>query len=140
MRQSLDYFPAAKPHYFNPRTYVRCDAFSFKYSGILRYFNPRTYVRCDLKCLVIKTHLLNFNPRTYVRCDTDILVQFTLSTNFNPRTYVRCDYVSIRFNCCLVVFQSTHLREVRLKCNYAIFSHRNFNPRTYVRCDLLLLV
>ena len=40
---------------------------------------------------------------------------------------------------CIKIFQSTHLREVRLEFNGCLWRIINFNPRTYVRCDDLAI-
>ena len=56
--------------------------------------------------------------------------------SFNPRTYERCDHW-IKSNAITIdLFQSTHLREVRLLIqNSTRTSLTGFNPRTYERCD-----
>ena len=143
---------------FNPRTYVRCDLI---WGSLLLYFacfNPRTYVRCDFSSTSFAFVLYCFNPRTYVRCDSDVGVIMAAIISFNPRTYVRCDLSAFSSPIRILMFQSTHLREVRRRetvpvklsslfqsthlrevrlCNivYDEEGTNSFNPRTYVRCD-----
>ena len=76
-----------------------------------------------------------FNPRTYERCDLHPSLLFRWPSRFNPRTYERCDSCFALWSRRLQMFQSTHLREVRLIRYIRTWFLSCFNPRTYERCD-----
>ena len=121
---------------FNPRTYERCDIWQFVSCNKTSKFQS-THLR-EVRLALGHSRLLyssSFNPRTYERCDSALEESKALSTGFNPRTYERCDQaarlskpflpVSIhaptrgatkcpQSACSIRLFQSTHLREVRL--------------------------
>ena len=93
-------------------------------------------MRCDINQKFQLNSLTHFNPRTYVRCDLFNKVSLISSSVFQS-THLRevrlavTDFSTIPFT-----FQSTHLREVRRFCSSRFRTTlENFNPRTYVRCD-----
>ena len=62
---------------------------------------------------------------------------FGLFDGFNPRTCERCDPRGDRPVTEVLLFQSTHLREVRPAQTMGSTLDRGFNPRTCERCDLI---
>ena len=123
---------------FNPRTYVRCDrgkgtlqlqlhqfqsthlrevrlVIIFIFNIVIANFNPRTYVRCDVpvKSAIVLT-IIDFNPRTYVRCDNDYLFIGDLNWLISIHAPTWGATYREEFSNKYVIFQSTHLREVRL--------------------------
>ena len=104
---------------FNPRTYKRCD-FCFllaSYNGIVSIHAPTRGATPYLaKIYQDKT---SFNPRTYKRCDSIFGWLCIGLCRFNPRTYKRCDIPHIQNLIPTLLFQSTHLQEVRQKNQFS---------------------
>ena len=76
--------------------------------------------------LMVQSYAVSsFNPRTYMRCDRGQESRLTHNNSFNPRTYMRCDLMQLDLTRLSVVFQSTHLHEVRRLGT--VVSDDNFN-------------
>ncbi len=77
-----------------------------------------------------------FNPRTCTRCDTCLTSDTCWTFGFNPRTCTRCDVTSLVVEYVhRLMFQSTHLHEVRQNVLRGAAGFLGFNPRTCTRCD-----
>ncbi len=121
------------------------------------YFNPRTYTRCDRRAVPIggdEMISIHAPTRGAMMRKTD---SSSIWWNFNPRTYVRCDERLRKIVLEQLLFQSTHLHEVRFAPNERVMlaeefqsthlhevrfhpsgrsaSLAYFNPRTCTRCD-----
>ena len=100
----------------------------------------------------------NFNPRTHVGCDRHLPPEPRGRGDFNPRTHVGCDTAGMEQVPDDLIFQSTHPRGVRQRCEITTgdtgefqSTHPrgvrhgdqlvcqsgivDFNPRTHVGCD-----
>ena len=81
-------------------------------------------------------HRDHFNPRTYVRCDV-----YLISIKFKSLLFQSTHLHEVRLGGAgtyiyVAQFQSTHLREVRPYTYLRVsWQRKYFNPRTYVRCD-----
>ena len=81
-------------------------------------FNPRTYMRCDIVLFYFNLCVLCFNPRTYMRCDTPKHVaQRSQEVSIHAPTWgaTRTWMYGISV---VLLFQSTHLHEVRRSGKY----------------------
>ena len=100
---------------FNPRTYIRYDAFGgsnnvadvlFQSTYLYKVRHPQNYR---------KEHLERFNPRTYIRYDMTV----SILSHYRQQ------------------FQSTYLYKVRPDSGSCHKTRLCFNPRTYIRYDCI---
>ena len=128
-------YPSGKYMYVSIHAPTRGATMACNQRGsIQRCFNPRTYERCDENRLPAWSNWLCFNPRTYERCDTDE-EHFIVTDEVSIHAPTRGATAPPCKRGLTIVFQSTHLREVRLSGWSSTVSTCRFNPRTYERCD-----
>ena len=145
--------PPEFPFISNPRSYAGRLG-DFDTFGLVCRFNPRSYARSDIRLSAIKAGQISIHAPTRGRRKD---IQSDSQQDFNPRSYARSDFWSISIKCYPKQFQSTLLREERLRyysCFISLFisitllreerlrksslqkSHRlYFNPRSYARSD-----
>ena len=120
---------------FNPRTYMRCDeeAFPNWYESCVSIHAP-TWGATHFSC-ASSIHASGFNPRTYMRCDYHLrlYIQNHLMFQSTHLHEVRLNPYLSRLH--IFLFQSTHLHEVRPNRALMFVLSFCFNPRTYMRCD-----
>ena len=82
-------------------------------------FNPRTYTRCDCYPQHLYQLQWGFNPRTYTRCDNKAcsLYHSVVCVSIHAPTRGATIYSALHLLITLM-FQSTHLHEVRLQDGY----------------------
>ena len=109
--------------------------------------------RVRLQLLAVFLPINSFNPRTHVGCDLKFDRMSQNFSSFNPRTHVGCDVLLSLLFRCLILFQSTHPRRVRLhiqqkaeyQCAKIIILRKTAKKmrikyhKRYIICKLLIL-